>query len=74
MCYEFECEQQRLTDLQLPGDSSFTLFSEVHLSLVVFCHHLHKLLGQDGVLVNTGVETTCHQTSNVRGQSLKIID
>lgn len=40
----------KLTDLQLPGDASFALVSEVDLSLVVLCHHLDKLLGQDGML------------------------
>lgn len=40
----------KLTDLQLPGDASFALVSEVDLSLVVLCHHLNKLLGEDGML------------------------
>lgn len=40
----------KLTDLQLPGDASFALVSEVDLSLVVLCHHLDKLLGEDGML------------------------
>lgn len=40
----------QLTDLQLPGNASFALVPEVDLGLVVLGHHLHKLLGQDGVL------------------------
>lgn len=41
---------KKLTDLQLSGNSSFALISEVNLSLVVLCHHLYKLLGQDRML------------------------
>lgn len=40
----------QLTDLQLPSDAAFALVPEVHLGLVVLSHHLHKLLGQDGLL------------------------
>lgn len=43
-------EPQTHTDFELPLDSPFTAFAEVHLSLVVFGHHLHELPGQDGVL------------------------
>lgn len=43
-----------LTDLQLPSDASFALVPEVDLGLVVLGHHLHKLLGQDGVLREKG--------------------
>lgn len=38
------------TDFELPLDSPFAAFTEVHLGLVVFGHHLHKLPGEDGVL------------------------
>lgn len=44
----------RLTDLQLPGDAAFALVSKIRLSLVVLGHHLHKLLGQDGMLGKGG--------------------
>lgn len=42
------------TDLQLPLDPPFAAFTEVHLRLVVFGHHLHKLAGEDGVLWGQG--------------------
>ena len=58
-CCEFWMNRG-LTDLQLPSNSSFTLFSEVHLSLVVFCHHLHKLLSQDGVLFDIKAHSIRH--------------
>lgn len=47
---ELVINRLKLTDLQLPGDASFALVSEVDLSLVVLCHHLNKLLGEDGML------------------------
>lgn len=39
-----------LTDLELSLDASFTPLPEVHLSLIVFGHHLHKLPGQHCML------------------------
>jgi hypothetical protein len=41
---------QTHTNFKLPLDSPFAAFTEVHLSLVVFGHHLHKLPGKDRVL------------------------
>lgn len=38
------------TNFKLPLDSPFAAFTEVHLRLVVFGHHLHKLPGEDRVL------------------------
>lgn len=38
------------SNFKLPLDAPFAAFTEVHLSLIVLCHHLHKLPGEDGVL------------------------
>lgn len=45
-----------LTDLKLSLDASFTPLPEVHLGLVVFGHHLHKLPGQHCILGGKGRE------------------
>lgn len=50
----------QLTDLQLPGNASFALVPEVDLGLVVLGHHLHKLLGQDGVLRGEGTHSVAN--------------
>lgn len=50
-------QQLALTDLQLAGDPSLALVSEVHLSLVVLCHHLYKLFGQNCVLGEIRTQT-----------------
>lgn len=47
-----------LTDLQLSGNSSFAPVSKVNLSLVVFCHHLYKLLRQDSMLWKSKLHKT----------------
>lgn len=44
------CNQELLTDLQLPSNSSFALVSKVKLGLVVLCHHFYKLFGQNAML------------------------
>lgn len=44
------CNQELLTDLQLPSNSSFALVSKVKLGFVVLCHHFYKLFGQNAML------------------------
>lgn len=53
----------QLTDLQLSGNASFALVPEVDLGLVVLGHHLHKLLGQDGVLRREGTHCVANFTT-----------